>query len=327
MNRIDRLCNEKRVLFISTKNLDYIRNTQEVNLLLEKASDVKIIASNSRSYFVRLAYVCANLLIQKMQNIDVVFIGFAPQLVLPFFNFKFKKKKVIIDFFISMYDTFVCDRNKVKRGSLFARMLYYLDKKTLEKPDMIIADTKAHGDFFCNEFGVDPRKIYVLYLKADKSIYYPREKKKKKAVEDKFVVLYFGSILPLQGVDVVSNAIELLKEKHDIYFYIIGPIGTDLKKLEQQNVEYIDWLPQEKLAEYIAMADLCLAGHFSSTIEKANRTIPGKAYIYEAMEKRILLGDSIANHELFEEKDGKYFVQRGNPKALADKIVEIMEEK
>ena len=82
----------------------------------------------------------------------------------------------------------------------------------------------------------------------------------------------------------------------------------------------------EELANYIAMADLCLAGHFSGEIEKAKRTIPGKAYIYDAMKKKILLGDNSANHELFEEKDGKYFVQMGNPKALADRIVEIMEE-
>ena len=46
-----------------------------------------------------------------------------------------------------------------------------------------------------------------------------------------------------------------------------------------------DWLPQEKLAEYIDMADLCLAGHFNAAVEKASRTIPGKAYIYQAMGK------------------------------------------
>lgn len=327
MNRIDKLCRGKRVLFISTKNLDYIRNTQEIKLLMERAADVEVLASGSKSYFARLIYVYTKLLFRRMMNIDVVFVGFAPQLVLPFFGFKFRKKEVIIDFFISMYDTLVCDRNRVRKDSLIAKVLHYFDCKTLAGAELIIADTKAHGDFFCNEFGGDSQKICVLYLEADKSIYYPREQKKKEKVQDKFVVLYFGSILPLQGVDVVCGAIELLKSNRDVYFYVIGPIGADLKKIEQQNVEYIDWLPQEELAEYIAMADLCLAGHFSGTIEKADRTIPGKAYIYDAMQKEMILGDSTANHELFEETDGKYFVQMGNPKALADKIVEIMEEK
>ena len=138
MEKINTLCNGKRVLFISTKNLDYIRNTQEVALISQKASNIKIIGSNSKSYLVRLAYVYAHLLVQRMRNIDVVFVGFAPQLVLPVFYHKLKKKVVIIDFFISVYDTFVCDRSKVRKDSLLAKVSHKLDQRTLEKTDIII---------------------------------------------------------------------------------------------------------------------------------------------------------------------------------------------
>lgn len=326
MSGIDTLCNEKRVLFITTKNLDYIRNEQEMSLISGKASSVKIIGSAKSNYFLRLIFVYTNLLFQNMKNIDVVFVGFAPQLIIPFLKFKFRKKTVIMDFFISMYDTLVCDRKKVRKDSFFAGLLHQIDEKTLAYADRVVVDTRAHGDFFCKEFGAKPEKMDVLYLQANKSIYYPREQKKKSMLQDKFIVLYFGSILPLQGVDVVIQAAELLQDYSNIYFYIIGPVNSGLKKMHQDNVEYIDWLSQEKLAEYIAMADLCLAGHFSGEIEKARRTIPGKAYIYDAMEKKILLGENAANHELFEAGNGKYFVQMGNPRALADKIVEIMEE-
>ena len=86
------------------------------------------------------------------------------------------------------------------------------------------------------------------------------------------------------------------------------------------NIEYIRWLTQEQLAEYIARADLCLAGHFNADIEKASRTIPGKAYIYHAMQKPMILGDNPANHELFDSDSDTIFVKMGSAEALSEAI-------
>ena len=120
----------------------------------------------------------------------------------------------------------------------------------------------------------------------------------------------------------ILKAIELLKDRNDIYFYMIGPMGENIRKPDTQNAAYIKWLSQEKLAEKISEADLCLAGHFDGTIAKAKRTIPGKAYIYEAMEKPMILGDNKATRELYSEQDGKsYFVEMGNAEALAERIL------
>ena len=144
---------------------------------------------------------------------------------------------------------------------------------------------------------------------------------KKGKAKGKFTVLYFGSILPLQGIDVVLGAIDRLKDRADMYFYIIGPIGDKYEKPFSENIEYISWLSQEELAKYIAMSDLCLAGHFNKNIEKAKRTIPGKAYIYDAMEKPMVLGDNEATRELYDEnRKGIYFVKMGDSKLLAECI-------
>ena len=55
---------------------------------------------------------------------------------------------------------------------------------------------------------IDVRDGFIKF-EADKSIYYPRENKTNKD----FTVLYFGSILPLQGVSVILEAINLLKDE------------------------------------------------------------------------------------------------------------------
>jgi glycosyltransferase involved in cell wall biosynthesis len=313
----------KRVLYIATKNLDYLRIQQEINLIRESAASLTVLGSNEKKYAARLKHVLPGLFRVKKKDYDVVFIGFLPQILLPFFSFLFRGKYIIIDFFISMYDTMAFDRQRFKPGSLPARFLRWVDMAALKRADHVIVDTKTDGEYFIRELNADPNKVEVLYLEADTSIYYPREVQKLPRFRDKFVVLYFGSILPLQGVEVIVEAANMLKNHSKLYFVIIGPVSKELKERSASDgIEFIDWLKQEELAEYIAMSDLCLAGHFNSHIDKARRTIAGKTYIYRAMEKPVILGENAANHELYEE-DNKtvFYTKMGDPSALKDTII------
>jgi glycosyltransferase involved in cell wall biosynthesis len=309
---------DKRVVFITTKNIDYIRNLQEQEIIKNEAKEYYVIGSKSKYYVLRMLQVYFALLFFNFRKVDVVFVGFAPQLVLPVIAWRVRKKEVICDFFISLYDTFVFDRQKFKEGSLAAGCLKKLDQYTIRKSNYVIADTKAHKEYFCEEFGAKENLVEVLYITADHNIYYPRTVERTE-YKDKFVVLYFGSILPLQGIDVIVKASKLIQDK-DIVLYLIGPVKAG--KLPK-NVVNVPWMSQTMLAEHIAMADLCLAGHFCGSINKARRTIPGKAYIYEMMEKPMILGENPATHEIFNEDEKHFFVEMSNPQALADKITEI----
>lgn len=310
----------KRVLFITTKNLDYLRNTQEIGLL-QPICQLTVIGSKEKSYPKRLLHVYRKLFSMSKRQYDAVFVGFAPQLVVPFFGWKWRGKLLYIDFFISLYDTLAFDRKKVKPSSLFGRLLRAIDRKTLQKADGIVADTQAHGQYFIEALGASPQRLRVLYLEADQTIYYPHDVPKPAEAVGKFTVLYFGSILPLQGVGVILQAMALLQNRQDICFYLIGPLPADTPRPEGANFHYISWLSQPELSDYIAFSDLCLAGHFDGTIDKARRTIPGKAYIYHAMQKPMILGDNAATHELYDAADpGISFVPMSDPQALASKI-------
>lgn len=313
----------KKVLFITTKNLDYIRVSQECNLLERIAKRYDIIGSYSKNYPKRILKVWFGLFFKSVKEYDIIFVGFMPQLVLPLFKWKFKNKILLIDFFISIYDTLVDDREKVKKGTSRAKLLKRIDESTLRAADYVITDTRAHGEYFSSEFGVKADKIKVWYLKADTKYYHPMNTEKPDYLKNKFVVLYFGSILPVQGVEIILETISLLAPREDIHFLIIGPINKKIDRPDTKNVTYIDWLPQEQLAKYISFSDLCLAGHFSDKIGKANRTIPGKVYIYLAMKKKVVLGDSKANRELFDEtfRHDIVYVKRGDAHILADKII------
>lgn len=316
------LIKEKKVLYIATKNADYIRITQEINILQDNAQSVDCIVSEDKSYIKRIVHVYKNLLFKSVKKYDVVVVGFMSQMILPWWSFKFKHNTVIEDFFISIYDTLVDDRKKFKGNSIIGKILHWIDQKAIQSAKYIITDTKAHRDYFKEEFKTKNQKYIPLYLHADETIYHPMRIEKPEQWRDKFLVLYFGSILPLQGVDVILQAIDQLKEDKNIHFLMIGPIDKKYKKVQSDTVTYIDWLDQKELSKYIAFSDLCLGGHFSDSIGKADRTIPGKVYIYEAMQKPMILGDSKANKELFREDGNHHFVKMGDSKGLIRLIKE-----
>lgn len=117
-----KLKDEKKVLFITTKNIDYIRNVQEIRLLKEKYKDVKIIYSKSKNYFIRILMVNFKILFLNKKYFDIIFIGFLPQLIIPLlYKSKNSEQSIIIDFFISLYDTLVNDRKKSKKYFNFSK--------------------------------------------------------------------------------------------------------------------------------------------------------------------------------------------------------------
>lgn len=327
-DKVKQLVRGKKVFFVATTYLEYLRIQQELTLIEECADSVEVIVGRSKYYLVRLLFVYWRLLTISKKKYDVAFLGFSPQLILPFWNWKFKQKVIIVDFFISLYDTLVFDRKKFDETSMVAKTLLKLDKTTLSKADWIIADTNLHAEYFVKELDADRTKLLVLYLQADKKYYYSRKVQKSAVYKDKYVVFYFATVLPLQGVDIVIDAISQF-ESDKIHFIFVGPISDQQKEIlfRQQQLSYYSWLPQDQLAELIAQSDLCVAGHFNDQIDKAKRTIPGKAYIFEAMNKKIILGDNQANRERYPvEYDNILYVKMGNGSALTQTIIESYQE-
>lgn len=316
----------KKILYIASKNASYLRISQQMRLVAKESSEYKFLVSEHQNYFLQLIVIFIRTLFVNTRKYDLVFVGAFPQFIVPIFKRKFKSCKLWIDLHISFYDTLVFDRKRVRKDSLWGKLLWKLDEKTMDLSDCVVADTKAHGAYFAKEFFQSINKIFVMYLEADKTIYHPVNIVKPSRLKDKFIVFYFGSMNPLQGITIVLNAIKMLKEEKNIFFIIVGPISKKIKKYSGETVQYIDWLAQEEIAKYIAISDLCLAGHFSAEIEKANRTIPGKAYMYEAMGKRMILGNSEANKEFFKEDKNHIFVQMGESNELAKTVKELYED-
>ncbi|MBQ3797871.1 MAG: group 1 glycosyl transferase [Butyrivibrio sp.] len=320
---------KKNVVFITVKNRDYIRVSQIERLISENAEKFAVYTSEKKNPFTRALDLnhrlrCGDI---SFSGADVIILGFLPQLIWKSVFNRLgekggKRPEVISDFFLSLYDTMVLDRKLIPEKSLSAGILKKLDKRALEGSDLVLTDTKADALFFAKTYGVPLSKFDTLYLEADERLYSSKGQgmAKKEA-------LYFGTGLPLQGTEVVLDAfMKATEQDADLSCVYIGgtgkiPAGKLTGIRQNPRIELIEWLSQEELAQRIAGTGVCLAGHFAPDIDKADRTIPGKAYIFEAMGKPMILGETRANRELFSEDERHFFVPRGDSEKLAECIL------
>ncbi len=346
------LISGKDVVFITVKNKDYIRVRQIERLLEKNARNYAVIASEKKSPLSRMLELNNILKGWDFSGVDVIIAGFLPQLIWKEVmrcsgkessNIKDASKEkesspgkeegcavpaLVADFFLSLYDTIVLDRKLIKENNPLTKRLRKMDKRVLEEADIVLTDTKADADFFAREYEIEKDKFEVLYLEAD-----PEISASAGGKDDSYKVLYFGTGLPLQGTDIVLEAFVKAAIEHDklqknLSFTYIGslkyvPLRVKNTALARKDINTIDWLPQEELYKEIESADLCIAGHFSPYIDKADRTIPGKAFIYEAFGKKMILGDTVANHEIFTEDDRHRFVRRGSAAELSRCILDF----
>ncbi|WP_340817892.1 glycosyltransferase family 4 protein [Methanolobus sp. WCC4] len=316
---------KKKVLFICGARGDYTRNEVVVQSLKENY-DVIEISSNGKSYMFRLPNVVIRYLL-NFKKYDILFVGFYGQLLVPIVRL-FSRKPIIFDAFISTYDTLCFDRKKFKPNSIIGRITYYIDKLSCSLADKIILDTNAHIDYFIDTFGLSKNKFQRIFVGANEEIFYPRQIEND---SDKFIVFYYGTFLPLQGIEYLVRAAKLLENEDDIKFIVVGSgMETDKiirlsNELQNKNIEFIDWIPYQELPLKIAEADVCLGGHFSN-VDKAKRVIAGKTFQFIAMKKPVIVGDNPANWEIFEHGIDAFFVEMASAEALADAILVLKKD-
>ena len=317
-----------RVLFICGREPEYTRN-QMILRALERNFQVVRVTDSSRLFVLRNLLVILKLLPSLWKGHDWVFVGFYGQPLLPIVKL-LTRKPIIFDAFVSTYDTLCFDRKWFKPNSVGGRLAYWLDRYTCLLADKVLLDTKTHADYFAETFDLPRKKLSVLYLGYDDSTFYPRKVQSSKGPQQ-FIVFYYGSFLPLQGIEYIIRAAKLLEHEMTIKFQIAGRGSTyrEIRRLAKglatTNVEFIDWIPYHQLPIAIARASICLGGHFSA-IGKAQRVIAGKTYQFLAMAKPTIVGDNPANRELFTHKKDVYMCRMADEEALATAIMALKDD-
>ncbi len=262
---------KRRVLFVAGREMGYMRNRVLLQAL-RLHHDVEVVSSSVRGTIPRSIATLATLAVRRPAY-DLCLAGFFGQ-PLAIALSHLQRRPVVLDAFVSTYDTLVDDRQRFTRRSAAGRLAWWLDSAACAAAAHVLTDAQAGADYFSTTFGVPPRKLTPVYVGCDEALFYPRPPSPAPA---RCEVFYYGAFLPLHGTDIILKAAALLQARGAPVHFVIGgdgPLHRDMRALAVdlclENAEFPGWIPVEQLPSYIARVTLCLGGHFSR-IPKAAR--------------------------------------------------------
>jgi len=312
---------------LSYKTPNYVRTTALVNALA-LIPEIKLFQARNKSKGI-LRYVetfLKFLQIRFKENPDVYIIGFRGHEMYWLYRVFVLRKIFVFDEMMSPYDSIVNERKILSKSNLIAKIIYKLEKSILQNSNLVLTDTNIHSKFFSKTFEIDLKKIKVIPVGTDEKLFDMKMVEQIDLGKD-FTVFFYGTFLPLHGIDIVLRAASLLK-KYPIKFVIVGGRGNEraiknfnsqMEELELENVTHYDWVDFTDLPRYIKSSDLCLGGPFGGT-PQARRVVTGKTYQFLHMGKATVIG-KIGEGFGFVDKENCLLVNQNNENDLAEAIL------
>ncbi|MCX6803753.1 MAG: glycosyltransferase [Candidatus Diapherotrites archaeon] len=238
-----------------------------------------------------------------LRRFDILFVGYPGHI--EFFIARvigwLRRKPVVLDKFYSLYDTFVLDRALYKKKSVQSFLFRTVDYLNCILADLIILDTNAQIEFFKREFNLSNqtlkkfRRVFIGAKRNDLN-----ETKKLNTVSKSFTVLFFGTFIPLQGVEYIIKAAKLLGPSFQIHLIGEGQTFIECRQLANQlrlnSVSFEGKKSNNYIMREIKKCDVGL-GIFGKT-DKTTRVIPNKAFEILAAAKPLISADTLAIREL-----------------------------
>ena len=258
------------------------------------------------------------------KNVDVYYVGYPGHLDVLLLKplARMRNKPIVFDVFVSLYDTFVRDRQAFGEQSSVTRLLRYLDRRSCELADALLIDTEEHRDFFCREYGLSEEKFTCVPVIPGVSPVRPHALR-----SGPFSVFQYSYFAPLHGVEVILKAAEMLSGDPGIHFTLAGSgqLYPELRKQTEQknlnNVRFTGLVPPESLAVMMVSSDVCL-GVFGKS-QKVGNVIPNKILDALVLEKPVITAMSRAASRYFVHGESILYCPPGDPDSLVKYILQL----
>ena len=228
---------------------------------------------------------------------------------------------LVIDAFLSLWESAVVDRAMVHPWSLRAVALALLDRLAIRAGDLFLVDTPQTAQYFARRYRVDLGRCLAVPVGSDlpASALPP--------VQTTLRTLFAGTGLPFHGLRVLLEAIGgLASAGARVSLDLVG--GTPEDRAEAARIPAVRVHPgpvdRRELSALHARAHVAF-GIFGEG-EKADRVVPCKVYDGLASGRPVITGESAAVRMLLRGAPGVRLVPRGNPEAIARAVSELMRE-
>ncbi len=224
---------------------------------------------------------------------------------------------IVLDLFLSAYDTVVEDRQLVRPGSLLAAWLQRLDTRACAAADLVLLDTPCNAAYAAELTGLPGERFAWLPVgdpDAPASVV-----ASEPGANGRMRLLFFGTGVPLHGLDVLLAATALVPE---VDLTLVGGRKSDrahaaalLGPRLQLEPEFVD---RERLQELLAASQLT-AGVFGRS-GKAQRVVPFKVVHALAAGRPVLTADTPALCGWLDGCGALFTVPAGDVPALAREL-------
>ncbi len=309
-----------KVCYFGTYERCYPRNSQVISCL--RGAGVEVVEEHVSVWeddrrgwgagptrALQLAAAELRLLARRARDFDALIVGYPGHFDLPAARRAARGRPVVFNPLVSLADTLVADRGRFRPGSLAARALEAVDRRAFRAADVVVADTEADAHFFAGLAGLG--EVPVCFVGAEDRLFKPNW-----SPPDRFIALFVGKLIPLQGVETILSA---AREAPEIDFRLVGSGQLEgLLSSRPPNVEHEPWIQYERLPAEIQRAG-CSLGIFGTT-GKAQRVIPNKAFQAIACAAPLVTADTPAARELLVDEESALLVAPGDAKALAHAV-------
>jgi glycosyltransferase involved in cell wall biosynthesis len=262
--------------------------------------------------------------------VDALIVGYPGHFMVPLGRLAacLLRTRLVFDPLVSLWDTFAGDRGLLSQTGCKARAVHAVDQSAFRLPDLVLADTRAHGEYYRVTFAVPPRRLAVMPVGA---LPEPAAdgRARRLAPDEALTVFQYGKWSPLHGAETVLAAAAALRgEPFRFVLAGEGQMSAALRsRIAAAGLTNVAWrgtlTPAALRAETLA-ADVCL-GVFGRS-EKAARVVPNKVYDALSCGRPVVTADTPGARELLSDGRSALLVPAADADALAAALRRLRDE-
>jgi len=291
-------------------------------------------ASKFRYFFEYGSFICFSffvlMLMRLIKKIDIVHVHNMPDfLVVCSLIPKLFGAKVILDLHDPMPEVFMT-KYAIPHTHYFIKLILFFEKLAIRYSNFVLTPNESFRELFISR-GCPTEKIHIVMNSPQEEIfnktYTDRSSLRSSFDNDKFEIMFHGTIVERHGLDDALRAIALLrKEIPHVQFKVYGD-GDFLSEItalcDELNlkdvVHFYGAVSLEKIAESIESIDIGLIPNKSSPFTDIN--FPTRIFEYLCKSKPVIAPSTFGIKDYFDE-DSIFFFKAGDYRDLFNTLIE-----
>ena len=249
--------------------------------------------------------------------------------IIAYFAKIFRPKTPIIFDYQGSLTQELTDHKFIKKNGILNKFMYFIENRINRMSDVIVTTSNNSTKQLISNFKIDNKKVFTITDGVDSDEISPGESKLN--IREKFgiskskkIIMYVGVLSKYQGIDLLLEAIQILKnkkEKEKIHFLIGGfPEKSYIemsKRLQISDmVTFTGRVAYNELPDYLRAADIAITPKISQT--EANM----KLFAYMAAGIPTICFDNPVNIEILGELG--VYAKLGDKDSLVEVILDLV---